>query len=73
MSRDDFGDFPRGGAFGDLSLEDMRAQMEKDREAFFRDRGDWASERPPGLFSRVSWLGFVCVGVKKICVNLLPL
>ena len=54
MSRDDFGDFPRGGAFGDLTLDDMRAQMEKDREAFFRDRGDWTAERPSGLFSRVS-------------------
>jgi hypothetical protein len=51
MSKDDFGDL---GVFGDLTLEDMRAQMEKDREAFFRDRGDWASDRPPGLFSRVS-------------------
>lgn len=46
MANDDFGRFGRRSVGGGDDFESMRAQMAKERDAFFRDSGDWGMEPP---------------------------
>ena len=51
MSNDEFGRFgrrPFGGGGGGDEFDEMRQQMARDRDAFFRDSGagDWGRDPP---------------------------